>query len=55
MKERIYEQIEVDQGQEAKMISIDELITHATRDEMTDAAAVLMAYEKLRALQTKQK
>ena len=55
MKERIYEQIEVDQGQEAKVISIDELITHAPRDEMTDAAAVLMAYEKLRALQTKQK
>ncbi len=43
-----YDQTEIDQGLETALISIDELITAAKADRVTDAAAVLMAYDKLR-------
>jgi 8-oxo-dGTP pyrophosphatase MutT (NUDIX family) len=42
---------EVEQGAEMKLISIKELIDNALHGEMTDPAAVLMAYEKLKILQ----
>jgi len=42
---------EHDQGAEVQLISIDELIDHAKNDRMTDPAAVLMAYDKLKEIQ----
>lgn len=42
---------ESDQGLEVRLITIDELIYNATHDLMTDPAAVLMAYEKLKEIQ----
>lgn len=39
------------QGAEVRLITIDELIYNATHDLMTDPAAVLMAYEKLKEIQ----
>ncbi len=41
---------EDDQGAELRLISIDELIDNARHDRMSDPHAVLMAYEKLKAL-----
>jgi ADP-ribose pyrophosphatase len=38
---------EIEQGAEIRLISIDELIENAKTDQMTDPAAVLMAYDKL--------
>jgi len=35
---------------EVKLISVDELLKNATSDKMTDAVAVLMAYNKLQEL-----
>lgn len=45
------DQTEIDQGVETVLISIDELIENAKSDKMTDAVAVLMAYDKLREIQ----
>lgn len=47
VENRVYEQIEVDQGMETELISIDQLIENAKTDNMTDAPAVLMAYDRL--------
>lgn len=44
---RVVEQIEQDQGLETALISIDELLHNAIHDNMTDVAAVLMAYDEL--------
>lgn len=46
--EREKEQIEVDQGLETALISIQTLLDNAVHDNMTDVAAVLMAYDRLR-------
>lgn len=45
------EQVELDQGLEVVLISIQELIDNAKKDKMTDAAAVLMAYEDLKGME----
>lgn len=42
-----HDQEESDQGAEARLISIDELIENAKKDQMTDPHAVLMAYDRL--------
>ncbi len=39
---------ELAQGAEVRLISIEQLIENAKTDQMTDAVAVLMAYEKLK-------
>ncbi|HEY4160866.1 MAG TPA: NUDIX hydrolase [Candidatus Saccharimonadales bacterium] len=39
---------ELDQGVEVRLISIAELLDNARHDRMTDPAAVLMAYDKLK-------
>ncbi len=44
---RTVEQIEVDQGMETVLISVDELFENATHDNMSDAVAVLYAYSQL--------
>lgn len=41
---------EQEQGAEIRLITIDELITNARSDNMTDPQAVLMAYETLKEL-----
>lgn len=41
---------EADQGMEVHLISIAELIDYAKHDNMTDPAAVLMAYDQLQAI-----
>lgn len=45
------EQVEIDQGLEVHLISIGELIEAAKSNKVTDAAAVLMAYDTLRELE----
>ena len=47
------EQIEVDQGMEVVLVTIEQLIEYAKKDETSDAAAVLMAYDKLISLNNK--
>ena len=42
---------EADQGIEVRVISIDEFISHAKNDEMSDPHAVLMAYDLLKAIE----
>ncbi|MEO6761034.1 MAG: NUDIX hydrolase [Candidatus Saccharimonadales bacterium] len=42
---------EVEQGAEVRFISIAELIEYSKTDQMTDPAAVLMAYDKLKAME----
>jgi ADP-ribose pyrophosphatase len=42
---------ELDQGIETRIISVSDLIRNAKTDQMTDAGAVLMAYEKLMEVQ----
>ena len=49
--ERTFEQIEQDQGLEVGLVPIEQLMNNATHDNMTDAAAVLMAYDSLVELQ----
>jgi len=46
---------EVMQGLETQLISIDQLIENAKKDQMTDPAAVLMAYDMLLELQRKER
>lgn len=41
------DQEELDQGAELRLISIEQLIDNAKQGDMTDAVAVLMAYDKL--------
>ena len=41
------DQEELDQGAELRLISIEQLIENAKQGNMTDAVAVLMAYDKL--------
>ena len=43
-----HDQTEADQGLEVELVSIQHLIEAAKADKMTDAVAVLMAYEKLK-------
>ncbi len=50
--DRVFEQIEADQGLESTLISIQQLIDNAKGDNMTDVAAVLMAYDYLIGLQS---
>ncbi len=45
------DQTEIDQGVETVLISIDQLIENAKTNQMTDAVAVLMAYDTLKELQ----
>ena len=45
------DQTEIDQGIETVLISIDQLIENAKTNQMTDAVAVLMAYDTLKELQ----
>ena len=45
------DQTEIDQGMETVLISIDQLIENAKTNQMTDAVAVLMAYDTLKELQ----
>lgn len=45
--DRVTEQIELDQGLETHLISIERLIQNACSDNMTDAPIVLMAYDAL--------
>ena len=45
------DQFENEQGIETTLISIPELIDNARNDRMTDAVAVLMAYDRLKELQ----
>lgn len=47
VKERLFEQIEVDQGLDTALIMIEQLLNNARSDNMTDAVAVLMAYDEL--------
>lgn len=44
---RAADQLEIEQGMEVKLISIDQLIDNARNDNMSDAVAVLMAYDIL--------
>lgn len=46
-KQRTHEQIEIDQGLTTALISIEQLLKNARSDQMTDAVAVLMAYDDL--------
>lgn len=46
-EKHVHEQVEIDQGLETILISIDQLIENAKTNNMTDAVAVLMAYDKL--------
>ncbi len=43
---------EAEQGAEVRLISISKLIANAKRSEMTDPRAVLMAYDKLKEIET---
>ena len=45
------DQTEIDQGVETVLISIDQLIENAKTNQMTDAVAVLIAYDTLKELQ----
>lgn len=45
---------EVEQGLEVRLITIDELFEYARTDQMTDPAAVLYAYERLKEIQDAQ-
>lgn len=45
------DKVEVDQGVETVLISVDQLIENAKTDKMTDAVAVLMVYDTLKELE----
>jgi 8-oxo-dGTP pyrophosphatase MutT (NUDIX family) len=45
--QRVVEQIEIDQGMETVLISVDELLQNAKHDNMSDVAAVFYAYDQL--------
>lgn len=42
---------EIAQGLEVRLISLDQMIEYAKTDQLTDPAAVLMAYDKLKGMQ----
>lgn len=48
VEHRAVDQLELEQGLEVALISIDQLIDNAKNDNMSDAVAVLMAYDILK-------